>query len=115
MDGLILAANLNLSLCYLKMDDNFEAKDSATAALKIDPDNVKALFRKGQALLKLGEPKQAADHFAHCLQLDPGNTAAQSQQVLCAKTLKEQLQKEKKVYAHMFDKFAKMDAQVKTN
>jgi FK506-binding protein 4/5 len=115
MDGLILAANLNLSLCYLKMDDNFEAKDSATAALKIDPDNVKALFRKGQALLKLGEPKQAADHFAHCLQLDPGNTAAQSQQVLCAKTLKEQLQKEKKVYANMFDKFAKMDAQVKTN
>ncbi|RZC35152.1 FKBP C, Metallophos, and/or TPR 11 domain containing protein [Asbolus verrucosus] len=111
IESLNLAAHLNLSLCYLKLNDNFEAKAAATAALKIDPDNVKALFRRGQALLKLGEPKLASNDFAECLKLDPGNTAAQSQQMICAKTLKEQLQKEKKVYANMFDKFAKMDAQ----
>ena len=115
IDALILAAHLNLSLCYLKIEDNFEAKTSATAALAIDADNVKALFRRGQALLKLGEPKDASNDFSQCLKLDPENSAAKTQQALCAKTLKEQLQREKKVYANMFDKFAKMDAQVKTN
>ncbi|XP_063911396.1 FK506-binding protein 59 [Zophobas morio] len=111
IDALILAAHLNLSLCYLKIEDNFEAKTSATAALAIDADNVKALFRRGQALLKLGEPKDASNDFSQCLKLDPENSAAKTQQALCAKTLKEQLQREKKVYANMFDKFAKMDAQ----
>lgn len=79
----------------------------------IDAENVKALFRRGQAFLKLGEAKLASADFAQCLKLDPGNTAAQAQNAICAKTLKEQLQKEKQVYANMFDKFAKMDAQVK--
>ncbi|XP_008192785.2 FK506-binding protein 59 [Tribolium castaneum] len=111
IESLNLAAHLNLSLCYLKIDDNFEAKASATAALKMDPDNVKALFRRGQALLKLGEPKLASEDFQQCLKLDPGNTAAQSQKALCVKTLKEQLEKEKKVFANMFDRFAKVDAQ----
>lgn len=115
IESLNLAAHLNLALCYLKIGDNFEAKASATEALELAPDNVKALFRRGQALLKLGEPKLASEDFQKCLKLDPGNKAVQTHQALCVKTLKEQLQKEKKVYANMFDKFAKMDAQVKSN
>lgn len=115
IESLKLAAYLNLSLAFLKLGENFEAKSSATSALKLDPENVKALFRRGQALLKLKEPKLASEDFSKCLKLDPGNTAAQTQLQICTKTLKEELAKEKKVYANMFDKFAKMDAQVKTN
>ncbi|GJQ77441.1 FKBP59 [Trypoxylus dichotomus] len=109
--ALILSSNLNLALCYLKLDEPFEAKNSATSALEIDPKNEKALFRRGQAYLAIGEPQLALDDFKALLLIEPNNSAAKAQLAVCNKTLKEQLQKEKKIYANMFDKFAKMDTQ----
>nr|XP_022905761.1 FK506-binding protein 59 [Onthophagus taurus] len=109
--SLLLSANLNLSLCYLKLNEPFEARNSATSALDIDENNEKALFRRGQAHLSLSEPQLAANDFAALLKVEPNNSAAKSQLAQCNKTLKEQLQKEKKIYANMFDKFAKMDTQ----
>ncbi|XP_018331600.1 FK506-binding protein 59 isoform X2 [Agrilus planipennis] len=108
---LILSANLNLSLCYLKQNEDFDAKKYATSALEIDPNNAKAYFRRGQALLNLGEPDEAAKDFAEVLRIEPDNQAAKVQQLLCVKKLKEVKQKEKKIYANMFEKFAKKDAQ----
>lgn len=98
----------------MKLSEPFEAKNSATAALDIDEKNEKALFRRGQAYLAIGEPQLAADDFKTLLTVEPNNSAAKSQLAVCNKVLKEQLQKEKKIYANMFDKFAKMDTQVKT-
>ncbi|XP_050308146.1 FK506-binding protein 59 [Anthonomus grandis grandis] len=109
--ALLLASYLNTSLCHLKLNDNFEAKAAATKALELDPTNEKALFRKGQALLGLSEAQLAAKEFSDCLKIDPNNSAAKAQLAACNKILKDQLQKEKKIYANMFDKFAKMDTQ----
>lgn len=114
-NSLLLASYLNASLCQLKLKDYFDAKNSASAALKIDPKNVKALFRRGQAFLSLAEPQFASDDFKKCLEIDPNNTAAKTQLATCGKILKEQLKKEKQIYANMFDKFAKTDTQVKAN
>ncbi|XP_050515594.1 FK506-binding protein 59 [Diabrotica virgifera virgifera] len=110
-NALLLAAHLNIALCQLKLKEYFEARSAATSALNIDPDNEKALFRRGQAYIQLREPELARQDFTRCLEIDPNNTAAKSQLTICSKTLKEQLQKEKKIYANMFDKFAKMDTQ----
>lgn len=112
---MLLASHLNANLCQLKLENYFDAKNSATAALKIDPKNEKALFRRGQAFLNLGEPQFASEDFKSCLEIDPNNSAAKSQLAACGKIMKEQLQKEKKIYANMFDKFAKTDTQVKAN
>lgn len=94
------------------MNEPFEAKGAACAALEIDPRNEKALFRRGQALLATGEAQLAAKDFQEVLNIDPSNKAAQAQLAVCQKSLREQLQKEKKIYANMFEKFAKMDTQV---
>ncbi|XP_066154274.1 FK506-binding protein 59-like [Euwallacea fornicatus] len=113
--SLLLASYLNTSLCYLKTKDNFEAKAAATKALELDPRNEKALFRRGQAFLGLGEAGLAVKDFKECLIIDPKNKSAQTQLAHCNKLLKQQLQEEKKIYANMFDKFAKMDTQREEN
>jgi tetratricopeptide (TPR) repeat protein len=46
-DSLLLAAHLNLSLCNLKQKDYGAALESAKKALELDPNSVKALFRRG--------------------------------------------------------------------
>jgi len=109
--SLLLSSNLNLALCHLKENNAFEAKNSATDALALDKNNVKALFRRGQAYLLLHEAQLAANDFTDLLKIEPDNKAAQGQLAACNKTLREQHAKEKRIYANMFDKFAKMDAQ----
>ncbi|XP_017783113.1 PREDICTED: FK506-binding protein 59 [Nicrophorus vespilloides] len=109
--ALVLSSNLNMALCYLKSNNMFEAKNAATEALLVDPDNEKAHFRKGLALLNIGEAQLAADAFTTVLKIEPTNKSAQLHLNACNKTLKEQLQKEKKIYANMFEKFAKKDLQ----
>ncbi|KAJ8969796.1 hypothetical protein NQ317_003301 [Molorchus minor] len=109
--SLLLASHLNVALCQLKLKDYFEAKSAANSALQLDPNNEKALFRRGQALLNIGEAEAAFKDFQECLKVDPNNNAAKTQLAICSKTVKELLQKEKKIYANMFDKFAKMDTQ----
>lgn len=113
--ALLIAVHSNLALCYLKLKEHFDAKNSATSALELDPKNEKALFRRGQALLALGEAELAVKDFTEVLNLDPNNKAAQSQLATCQQTIREQLKKEKKIYANMFEKFAKTDTQVNAN
>ncbi|KAF3426350.1 hypothetical protein E2986_06491 [Frieseomelitta varia] len=110
-NDLMLSAHLNLALCYLKMDQNVEAKDSCNEALKLSPQNEKALFRRGQAYLALASPEIAIKDFQEVLKVEPKNTAAVKQIGICNNFIKKQLAKEKKLYANMFDKFAQEDKQ----
>ena len=110
-NSLLLSAHLNLALCYLKTEQNNEAKDSCNEALSLSPENVKALFRRGQAYLGLASPEVAIKDFEAVLKMEPNNTAAIKQSAICCNLMKKQLEKEKKLYANMFDKFAKEDKQ----
>lgn len=107
-----LSAYLNLALCYLKTNKNIEARNACTDALEISPNNEKALFRRGQANLALAAPELALQDFEEVLKINEKNTAAANQILACKKLHKEQLAKEKKIYANMFDKFALRDKQV---
>lgn len=111
-NNLELTTNLNLALCYLKTDENLLAKEVCTKALELDPENEKALFRRGQAHLKLASPEDAIVDFQQVLKIQPKNTAASKQISVCNYLIKKQLAKEKKLYANMFDKFAQEDKQV---
>ncbi|XP_031843730.1 FK506-binding protein 59kD isoform X2 [Nomia melanderi] len=110
-DNLLLSANLNLALCYLKLDRNVEAKDVCNKALELSPQNEKALFRRGQAYLALASPEIAIKDFQTVLEIEPKNTAASKQIAICKDLIKKQLEKEKNLYVNMFDKFAQEDKQ----
>lgn len=111
-DSILVAVHLNLALCYLKTNENGLAKNECIKALELDPQNEKALFRKGQAHLGLASPEIAINDFQEVLKVQPKNTAASKQILICNSLIKKQLAKEKKLYANMFDKFAQEDKQV---
>lgn len=108
--ALRLAAHLNLAMCFLKIQEPGPALDNCNKALELDSANEKALFRRGEALFAMKEFESARDNFQKVTQLYPSNKAAKSQVALCQKRIKEQHEKDKRIYANMFQKFAERDS-----
>lgn len=108
--ALRLAAHLNLAMCFLKLQEPNQALENCDKALELDASNEKALFRRGEALFGMKEFDRAKDDFQQVVQLYPANKAAKSQVVLCQKRIKEQHEKDKRIYANMFQKFADRDS-----
>lgn len=109
--SVLLSLHLNLALCHLKHQQNVKAKNECEEALKLDPQNEKAHFRIGQAHLALASPEIAIKNFEKVLQIEPKNVAATKQIMICNDLIKKQQAKDRKLYANMFDKFAREDKQ----
>ncbi|KAK6637332.1 hypothetical protein RUM44_007747 [Polyplax serrata] len=107
--ALLLAGRLNLGLSYLKLDQHLKAKIECDKALELDPNNVKGLFRRGQASLNMSEPEAAKLDFEAVIRLEPGNKLAANHISMCCNKIKQQREREKKLYANMFEKFAQQD------
>lgn len=58
-----LAIALNTALCYQKLNCHMEGKTACNDALKLDPNNIKAFYRRGLFLVGLWELEQAAEDF----------------------------------------------------
>lgn len=108
--ALRLAAHLNLAMCFLKLQEPNQALENCDKALELDASSEKALFRRGEALFGMNEFDKARDDFQQVIQLYPANKAAKTQVVLCQKRIKEQHEKDKRIYANMFQKFAERDS-----
>ncbi|XP_006817238.2 peptidyl-prolyl cis-trans isomerase FKBP4-like [Saccoglossus kowalevskii] len=109
-DKLVLAANLNLAMCYLKIGEEVQAVDVCDKALQIDNKNEKGYFRRGSARLIQNELQLAAEDFQTVLELEPNNKAAKNQLILVCKKMKLQKEQERKTYGNMFTRFAEQDA-----
>ncbi|NXN85873.1 UN45A protein, partial [Bombycilla garrulus] len=67
----------NRAACYLKLEDYTKAEADATKAIEADGRDVKALFRRSQALQQLGRLDQAVSDLQRCVSLEPKNKAFQ--------------------------------------
>lgn len=65
--------------------------------------------------MSTAEPELAKKDFLEVLRLDPNNSAAARSVNACTELLKKQRSQEKKIYANMFEKFAKHDKEVSMN
>lgn len=66
----------NLSLCQLRLGQPEKAKDSSSKAIVLDPANIKAWYRLGQACLQLEDFAEARQAFGKVLELQPGSASA---------------------------------------
>lgn len=104
--SLLLAAHLNLAMCYLKLKEDFQACKSCDEALQLDPKNEKGLFRRGTANLNLQNFDVALEDFKAVLEIDPENKAAKNQITVTNQKKKQVHEREKQMYSGMFKKLA---------
>ncbi|NWT47442.1 FKBP5 isomerase, partial [Chroicocephalus maculipennis] len=109
-DSFLLAAFLNLAMCYLKLREYAKAVECCDKALGLDQDNEKGLYRRGEARLLMNEFELAKCDFQRVLEVNPQNKAAKSQISVCQKKTKEHNERDRRIYANMFTKFAERDA-----
>lgn len=106
-----VAAYSNVALCHQKTNEPFEAKQACNEVLKLDPNNVKGLYRRGQCNVSINEFEEALKDFQKVIELEPTNKAAQNQIQICKHKIKESIDREKKIYANMFSKLSANDKQ----
>ncbi|KAM8779304.1 peptidyl-prolyl cis-trans isomerase FKBP5 isoform 1-T2 [Rhynchonycteris naso] len=109
-ESFLLAAFLNLAMCYLKLREYTKAVECCDKALRLDSANEKGLYRRGEARLLMNEFESAKGDFEKVLEVNPQNKAARLQISMCQKKAKEHNERDRRIYANMFTKFAERDA-----
>jgi len=106
---LLQAGRLNLALCKIKLGDALAAKDACNKVIEENSEVEKAWFRRGECHFLLSDWEQAKTDFEKASQLDPNNKATKNKVAICEQKIKQYKQKEKMLFANMFDKFAARD------
>ncbi|XP_041074022.1 FKBP prolyl isomerase 16 [Polyodon spathula] len=65
----------NLAAVHIKLERCNDALETSSSVLELDPDNVKALFRKGKLLSDKGEFQEAMETLKKALKLEPSTKA----------------------------------------
>jgi len=98
---------LNIAACKLKIGDYQDVIKNCDDVLKVQPDNIKALFRKGQALNTLDVWDEAKQLLSRALELDPQNTDAKKELALLKQKRRQQDQKDSKIFGGLFERMSK--------
>lgn len=69
---------LNRAMAYIKLAKYMDADRDCTTALKLSPNNVKALYRRATARVGAGKLEEAKRDYEEVLRLDPGNKEAKA-------------------------------------
>lgn len=102
--NLVLSLRGNLAMVASKESSFSQAITQSTLALKIDPNHVKSLFRRGAARAKLLEYDEAKEDLKRALELEPTNAAAKKELAEVLKALKEHKAKSKTAFGSIFSK-----------
>lgn len=96
----------NKAASFLKLGRHSETIKNASLVLKRDPDNVKALYRRGAARARFDEYKEAAKDLVRANKLDPKNKAVVKEYKALKKRMKDAKRKAKSVFGNAFKKIS---------
>ena len=102
--SLHLSCNLNAAASCVKLEKWKDAIKYADDALKLEETNVKAMWRKAQALRSQGDTDDAKDVVIKAIRLDPKNKALRDELELIRKDFAAQSEKQKALFGTMFTK-----------
>ncbi|CAI0406881.1 unnamed protein product [Linum tenue] len=92
----------NSSACKLKMGDIKGALLDTDFAMREGENNVKALFRQGQAYMALNDIDAAAESFTKASQLEPNDAGIRKELLAAKKKINQRNEVEKNQYKKMF-------------
>ncbi|XP_064652393.1 sperm-associated antigen 1-like isoform X2 [Lineus longissimus] len=103
----------NRALCYLRLDKAVDALNDCSEALKLEPTNVKAYFRRAQAKKMLKLYKVSMEDLLNLLKIDNKNTPARKELDIVQKYYKEELLHQRKEMASKQDEEKKQNGDKK--
>ncbi|CAN0042842.1 unnamed protein product [Ectocarpus sp. 6 AP-2014] len=107
--ALELSCFLNAAQACLNGKEWGDAIAHATSALGKDPDNVKALYRRGVAKRHTGMVDESKSDLMAAYKLDPNNKAVRKELQLLKAAMKESKEKAKSVFGGLFGKVSMYD------
>lgn len=102
LDEKKLACHSNTAMCFIRLEKWNNALQAANCALRIEPSNAKALFRRATAHIGLQDYDAAKADLTRCKELDPNNADVQTRLQFCVDQQKIQKEKLQANYKKMF-------------
>tara|TARA_B100000795_G_C22721764_1_gene407760 strand:- start:48 stop:1130 length:1083 start_codon:yes stop_codon:yes gene_type:complete len=93
----------NLAQCMINLNKNYEARKNCDAALEINDEHAKTLYRRGLANTNLSAYEAARKDFKCALALEPDNKNVKKQLEKLQKKVTRHKMKEKKVFKKAFE------------
>ncbi|EFA83366.1 hypothetical protein PPL_04159 [Heterostelium album PN500] len=97
-----ISCYLNMALCYNKLAKYSNAIDSCNKALKLSPNDIKGLFRRGKAYLLKKDYEEAIEDFQAVLNIEADNKDAKAELARANQLYSQENKKKASAYAKFF-------------
>jgi hypothetical protein len=97
-----VAVSGNMALAHLKLRQWAQAAAKATDVLRVEPTNVKALCRRGNARLEMGLAAEARDDLTAAARLEPQNAEIRRDRERAVEAVKAEEAKARKAFGGIF-------------
>eukprot|EP00906_Rhabdomonas_costata_P008819 RCo012521 len=92
----------NIAACFIKLKKYTSVVEACDKLLEIEPQNVKGLFRRAQALKEMDELEDAEKDIVVAKELDPKDTAVKNLAAEIHTAVAARVAKQKKAYSNLF-------------